>query len=190
MLFRSKFKLSGLWDELENLFIPISCLRNEDKTYFEQLEKQDSRIIIFEHKDPHFNSEPATLNYIKNRAINFESNKKILYTHTKGTSYDNYLIRRRMMAWTRYMDLNCIYKWKECVEALNNFDTAGGHFTGGQEEYSKQTEDKIQFINGVSLSGEYYQDRGKYIVSVPHYSGNFWWANSNHLKRLDRRAHV
>jgi hypothetical protein len=178
-----KLKLSKLWDELEFLFIPISCLREEDKKYFEQLKQQDSKIIIFEHQDSNFNSEPATLNFIKNRALNFESNKKILYTHTKGTSRDNYLLRRRMMAWSRYMDLNCIYKWKECVEALNNFDTAGGHFTGGQEEYSQQTEDQFQFINDVSTNGK-YMDSGIVMASIPHYSGNFWWANSDHLKRL------
>jgi len=179
-----KFKLSGLWDELEFLFIPISGLREEDKKYFEQLKQQDSRIIIFEHPDHSFSSEPATLNFIKNRASNFESNKKILYTHTKGTSHDQYIVRRRMMAWSRYMDLNCIYKWKECVEALNNFDTAGGHFTGGQEEYSQQTEDQFHFVNDVSLDGKYFKNKGAYMVSIPHYSGNYWWANSNHLKRL------
>ncbi len=146
-----KLKLSGLWDNMEKLFIPVSGMREQDKEFFEDLKLLSSKIKIFEHLNPVFNNEPDTLNYIKNRAEKFENNKPILYMHTKGVTYDHPVLNKNVKGWVRYLDLYTIGHWKECIEALQTYDTAG----------------------------TMYSD-----VPMKHFSGNFWWANSDYIKTL------
>lgn len=146
-----KIKLSGLWDNMEKFFIPVSGMREQDKEFFEDLKLLSNKIKIFEHVNPVFNNEPDTLNYIKNRAEKFENNKSILYMHTKGVTYDHPVINKNVKAWVRYLDLYTIGHWRECIDALSNHDTAGGLFSP---------------------------------TPMKHYSGNFWWANSDYIKTL------
>lgn len=146
-----KIKLSGLWDKMEKMFIPVSGMREQDKEFFEDLKLLSNKIKIFEHVNPVFNNEPDTLNFIKNRAENFENNKPILYMHTKGVTYDHPVLNKNVKAWVRYLDLYTIGHWKECIDSLNSYDTAG-------TMYSPQP--------------------------MKHYSGNFWWANSDYIKTL------
>ena len=146
-----KIKLSGLWDNMEKFFIPVSGMREQDKEFFEDLKLLSNKIKIFEHVNPVFNNEPDTLNFIKNRAENFENNKSILYMHTKGVTYDHPVLNKNVKAWVRYLDLYTIGHWKECIDALSTYDTAG-------TMYSPEP--------------------------MKHYSGNFWWANSDYIKTL------
>ena len=146
-----KIKLSGLWDKMEKMFIPVSGMREQDKEFFEDLKLLSNKIKIFEHVNPVFNNEPDTLNFIKNRAENFENNKSILYMHTKGVTYDHPVLNKNVKAWVRYLDLYTIGHWKECIDALSTYDTAG-------TMYSPEP--------------------------MKHYSGNFWWANSDYIKTL------
>ena len=146
-----KIKLSGLWDKMEKMFIPVSGMREQDKEFFEDLKLLSNKIKIFEHVNPVFNNEPDTLNYIKNRAENFENNKSILYMHTKGVTYDHPVLNKNVKAWVRYLDLYTIGHWKECIDSLNSYDTAGGFYLP---------------------------------EPMKHYSGNFWWANSDYIKTL------
>lgn len=146
-----KIKLAGLWDNMEKLFIPVSGMREQDKEFFEDLKLLSNKIKIFEHINPVFDNEPDTLNYIKNRAENFETNKPILYMHTKGVTYDHPVLNKNVKGWVRYLDLYTIAHWEECIDALNLYDTAGSMYSP---------------------------------VPMKHYSGNFWWANSDYIKTL------
>ena len=146
-----KIKLSGLWDNMEKLFIPVSGMREQDKEFFEDLKLLSNKIKIFEHINPVFNNEPDTLNYIKNRAENFETNKPILYMHTKGVTYDHPVLNKNVKGWVRYLDLYTIAHWEECINALNLYDTAGPMYSP---------------------------------TPMKHYSGNFWWANSDYIKTI------
>ena len=146
-----KIKLSGLWDNMEKLFIPVSGIREQDKEFFEDLKLLSNKIKIFEHINPVFNNEPDTLNYIKNRAENFETNKPILYMHTKGVTYDHPVLNKNVKEWVRYLDLYTIAHWEECINALNLYDTAGPMYSP---------------------------------TPMKHYSGNFWWANSDYIKTI------
>jgi len=146
-----KIKLAGLWDNMEKLFIPVSGMREQDKEFFEDLKLLSNKIKIFEHINPVFNNEPDTLNYIKNRAENFETNKPILYMHTKGVTYDHPVLNKNVKGWVRYLDLYTIAHWEECIDALNLYDTAGPMYSP---------------------------------TPMEHYSGNFWWANSDYIKTI------
>lgn len=71
--------------------------------------------------------------------------------HTKGVTYDHPILNKNVKAWVRYLDLYTIGHWKECIDALNTYDTAGTMYSP---------------------------------TPMKHYSGNFWWANSNYIKTL------
>jgi hypothetical protein len=58
--------------------------------------------------------------------------------------------------WRNYMNYFIIEKWKDCVEYLNEHDSVGCNYM-----------EKTPY--------------GKY----PHYSGNFWWANSEYISKLN-----
>ena len=146
----SKFRASGLWNNITTFFIPVSGMREQDKDFFDDLKLLSSKIKIFEHKDPVFNNEPDTLNYMKFRAENFEKNIPMLYMHTKGVTYEHPILRRNVDGWVRYLDLYTISKWEECINALNTHDVAGG----------------------------------LYVENPRHFSGNFWWVNSDYIKTL------
>ena len=126
----NKFKASGLWKEIKTLWIPVSGVREEDQEFLKTLKLYSPKIKVFEHQNPVFNNEPDTLNFMKIRAENFESNTPMLYIHTKGVSHDHPILKRNVEAWVRYLDLWCIGHWKECIDALKEGNVAGGFLIG------------------------------------------------------------
>lgn len=58
--------------------------------------------------------------------------------------------------WRKLMEYFCIERWQECLEKLETHDTVGC----------------------------LYMDEC-YLGFYPHYSGNFWWANSSYIRTLD-----
>jgi GR25 family glycosyltransferase involved in LPS biosynthesis len=85
----------------------------------------------------------------------------ILYLHTKGVCYENnkqHPIYNNVQDWIHFMLYFVVYKYKDCVELLKIHDSVGVN-------YSPR-----------NLSNP---------NSHNHWSGNFWWATSNHIKRLD-----
>ena len=170
-----KLKLSGLWDNMEKLFIPVSGMREEDKDFFEDLKYLSNKIKIFEHINPVFNNEPDTLNYIRNRAEKFEKNKPILYMHGKGVTYDHPIVNKNIKAWVRYLDLYTIGHWKECVDALKNHDAAGPFYHDGDIKY---------------FSGNFWWANSDYIKTLDYLNkdniqnlnrGEFWLGTNNNF---------
>ena len=98
--------------------------------------------------------------------INYFSKKNpgtnILYIHTKGVSYpDDY---HEESDWIDMM-LHFLFDVK-CLYLLNTFDTLGCNYTTDGYNYSK--------------------DGYKTTLAPAHYSGNFWWAQSDYLKNLEK----
>ena len=83
-------------------------------------------------------------------------NCNILYIHTKGIRYDKN--DQKENDWINLMLYFLLYKHSDCIQKLNeNYDTVGCN---------------------------YYCKIYHYIP--PHFSGNFWWANTNYLKSLKK----
>lgn len=150
----NKFKASGLWKEIKTLWIPVSGVREEDKSFLKTLQLYSPKIKVFEHQDPVFNNEPDTLNFMKNRAEKFESNTPMLYIHTKGVTYNHPLLKKNVEAWVRYLDLWCIGHWKECIEALKDHSVAGGILIGENE-------------NNTHYQGNFWWTNSDYITTLP-----------------------
>lgn len=81
---------------------------------------------------------------------------KIWYIHTKGVARPD--VREQENHWRQYMQYFVIEKWQQCVEALNSHDVCGAEWFYAKFPDSKESS---------------------------HFSGNFWWANSNYINTLD-----
>lgn len=95
---------------------------------------------------------------------------KVLYIHTKTVSHkyekDNpqydYMqpYWDNMHHWLTYIEYFNVIRWRESVELLNKYDCVGTEW------------DKIA-------------DIAKIQMPMPHYAGNFWWANASYISKLD-----
>jgi hypothetical protein len=83
---------------------------------------------------------------------------KVWYIHTKGVSRP---YSASINDWRRYMEYFVIEKNDGCIEALNEFDACGVDW---------YTEEEIISMWHRRVS--------------PHFSGNFWWANSEYIRKL------
>jgi glycosyltransferase involved in cell wall biosynthesis/predicted O-methyltransferase YrrM len=100
-------------------------------------------------------------------------NYKILYMHTKGAGWSVEKIKKdthyevikdilhvNVNHWANYLGYFNINRWKDCVSLLNEYDCVG-------TEWEKEA------------------NLGNHAITIPHYSGNFWWANSEYISQLD-----
>lgn len=108
--------------------------------------------------------EIPTLNKLKHLSESIY-NIKILYLHTKGITWDsgerkyheksNYAVNACIDDWVDMMLYFLVEKHQECISKLNSgYDSVGCNYLEACSHYPK------------------------------HYSGNFWWANSKHIKNL------
>lgn len=113
-------------------------------------------------RNTNWKEETETLIALKNFA---EENPdyKILYLHTKGASKGTL----ESQSWRLMMEYFVIDRWKECIDYLNEYDCVGQTWL--------ILGDTI-WENGITTPN---------IDNVGHYPGNFWWANSSHILRLN-----
>jgi hypothetical protein len=86
---------------------------------------------------------------------------KLLYMHARGITKDPH--SREGLAsddWTKMLEFFNLARWKNAVDVLND------HYTAGCEMWSHAHRTRP---GGFSF----------------HYAGNFWWARSDYVKRLD-----
>lgn len=83
-----------------------------------------------------------------------EDNAYYLYFHAKGVTQSGEK-RPHVDMWRKYLNYFCITQWRDCVASLET---------------------------SVDLAGCQYMPQTKYYPC--HYSGNFWWAASEYIKRL------
>ena len=86
-----------------------------------------------------------------------------MYLHTKGNSANrenNKHLTLCVRDWVDYMLYFNVVQWNECVNLLDKYD-----------------------VCGVNL-----QIDGRSYTKGWHYAGNFWWANSGHIKKLRTRV--
>lgn len=91
---------------------------------------------------------------------------KVLYFHTKGSTQENTSRIFSVNKWRYYLEYFTIHEWRECIRVLNEYDTAG-------TEYLLET----GLINQETGNTEWENNK--------HYSGNYWWANSSYITKLD-----
>ena len=101
---------------------------------------------------------------------------KVLYLHTKGVTHDEN--DEYFTNWIRHLSYFNIEKWEDRIKNLDNYDTSGlNYIINPKENKNKLVRQSIRMIE---KSSEY--ERAK------HYKGNFWWANSHHIKKLKKSS--
>jgi beta-1,4-mannosyl-glycoprotein beta-1,4-N-acetylglucosaminyltransferase len=156
----SNERLDYLIDKLKssnciNIFDKIIINNIGEKIY----KKFGNNIEVINFSDNVKLFETCTINKLLQFAQN-EKDSYILYIHTKGIGYDKtHLQYEYVNDWIDMMLYFLVEQHKLCIELLdNNYDTVGCNIRGSKT---------IQYD------------------SVPlHYSGNFWWANSNYISTL------
>jgi len=109
---------------------------------------------------------------------------KVLYLHTKGASYANKpFVQIRDVAldspkkllrigdWVEYLSYFNIEKWQDRISDLEKHDASGVNLTKNPSWLSRQL---IKATKERDCRSEF------------HYSGNFWWSNSGHIKKLPK----
>jgi len=114
------------------------------------------------HAPQEWREETPTLRMLKDFC---ESNpgKKILYIHSKGVTRNNLTHN----CWRLYMEYFCVHKWRDCVADLDTHDCAGCLWV---------SQNQIPVFPPGSRPSTHYP---------PHFSGTFWWTNSDYVCRLD-----
>tara|TARA_Y100000034_G_C6859101_1_gene390771 strand:- start:139 stop:957 length:819 start_codon:yes stop_codon:yes gene_type:complete len=100
---------------------------------------------------------------------------KIFYIHTKGASFDGKTlpdwaknnkklgspetVATNVLHWRKYLEYFILEKHEQCIKALDTCDACG-------VEWKQKSR--------TSTAG----------TLPPHFSGNFWWANSEHIARI------
>jgi len=86
-----------------------------------------------------------------------EEDFNVLYLHTKGISYKNLNLSNNIKAWVNMMLYFLVEKYENCLKLLDKHSSIGCKL----EKYNNSNKNQ-------------------------HYSGNFWWATSDHIKSLPK----
>lgn len=99
---------------------------------------------------------------------------KVLYLHTKGVTRDS--TKSHVQDWVDYMSYFNIEKWRDRLSDLKKYDLSGANYI--KNPISPKSP-------AVALTIECLKRYDKYkYADACHYSGNFWWGNSCHIKGL------
>jgi hypothetical protein len=92
-----------------------------------------------------------------------EEDFNVLYLHTKGVTKPGY---QQIIDWTNLLSYFNINKWQDRLKDLEDNDCSGVNFFGNPDD-----------IN-------HHPSTWGYGKAPLHYSGNFWWSKSSHIKNL------
>jgi hypothetical protein len=143
----SALSKSGLYDKLKTIHVLCTnpTMQTEKSAYF-----VPSKLTVINAGDPKHYERPA-LWFCKN--YTFPEGAKVLYLHTKGLRWWGTAREKNVEDWVHLMIHWNIYKWKDAIITLDDYDTYG-----------------CNHVNNDKPS---------------HYSGNFWWATSSHLRSCE-----
>ena len=109
--------------------------------------------------------EALTLSFLRNSCIEGMSDQ-VFYMHTKGVSRTHPHESVCQGEWRELMEYYIVDRWKDCLKELREYDVAGVNWHLGQG-----------YMGASSKTAEG-------TIVTPHFSGNFWWANSTYVLSL------
>jgi hypothetical protein len=151
----------------ENSIIKIGVL-HEQRVFTEigllkRLVKKYKNIELMFVKENTGFGESETMGIMKDDCDNFKTNQNVLYIHAKGVTQHKTEKEIAVSDWRKMMEYFLIDNWRECVLKLEEgYDCCGINH-----------QIHAGYING--------KTQKTYI-----YNGNFFWANSNYIKSLDK----
>jgi hypothetical protein len=147
---------SGLYEYSNHIYLSI----NGDIKQLINLNR-DKYVIVNDNKDA-TKAEFPTIELVWKNSIAYDDNTNILYLMTKGVSRNNPYVtdQLNMLA---YFNIN---KWRDRINELKENDCTGVNLRGNPDD-----------IN-------FHPSTWGYGKAPKHYSGNFWWTKSSHVKKL------
>ena len=153
----TRIKESGLYDACDKIYLVF----NGERKYLSFNLVSDKYVIIDANPDISKCEFPA-LDLIWKDAQAEDS--IMLYLHTKGVTKPGY---QQIVDWTNYLAHFNINKWQDRLKDLEDEnDCSGVNFFGNPEDIKQ------------------HPSTWGYGKTPQHYSGNFWWSKSSHIKKL------
>lgn len=154
----TKINKSGMLNKTEKLFVGIN---GNDGNWIGSL--SDKIEILYQVDKPEL-EQSLTLSFLYMFAkADADNSHFIYYTHTKGVTH---LESKPQSDWCKMMEYFIIMKHETCIKELHKSDVVGINWHLG-EGYMGASSKKC---GGIKVG--------------PHFSGNFWWATSEYLKKL------
>jgi hypothetical protein len=162
-----QIKSSGLWENLNKIFINICGLEEDKLKIVNYLKSKKVIINIVEN-----NFEFPTL--IQMSEISQNEKFKGVYIHAKSTSYSpNHKDKWKYEICRKILDYQILKNWKSCYTKILSHDLVGTLFRIGNTEI----DDYWQNWSDVN--------DGKFRFT-DHFSGNFYWFDSEYFSKIPK----
>ena len=163
-----KFQASGLYEKANKIYLTLFGDVDNNKEFLSDLKDLYPKIEYAVISNAEFNNEPDTLNLMLKKAKEYETNTPMLYLHTKGLSHTHPDVKKNVESWVRYLDLFVIYKWEECVKALETYDAAGGFYVSNPKHFQGNfwwaNSDYIKGLSKINLENIKNLNRGEFWI--------------------------
>lgn len=153
----NRIKQSGLYDSCNKIFLVFNGPSN-----LISFEITGDKFFKIEANENILKCEFPTLDLIWNHCSK-EDDLNILYLHTKGVTKPGF---QNVEDWTNYLSYFNINKWQDRIKDLEMYDCTGVNFMGSANDIFE------------------HPSTWGYGKAPLHYSGNFWWSKSSHIKKL------
>lgn len=147
---------SGLINVVNNIYINFVGNSIHDIDF---LIKQNNKINIINYTNKYNDYERSCLHSLLDWSQTNESN--ILYIHAKGVSKPK---NKNIWNWRKLLEEHIIYKYKDCIDKLKEYDVVGMNFLDGGHKNQKILNEN----------------------HCVHFSGNFWWSKTSYIKTLPK----
>lgn len=151
---------SGLYDNIDKIFIGFNGNKNIGD-YIKSLNIKKKFEILYQIDYPQI-YEALTLSFLYRISQNFDG--YVFYIHSKGVSRNS---PQCQTDWRNLMEYWIINRWEDCIKELLYHDMVGINWHFGEG-----------YMGASSRHAE-----GTPVT--PHFSGNFWWANSTYIRKLN-----
>ena len=153
-----RIKQSGLYDSCDKIFLVFNGDRN-----LLSFKLVSEKYVIIDSNSDVSKCEFPTLDLIWNDCKNSDEEFYVLYLHTKGVSKPGF---QNVVDWVNYLSYFNINKWNDRISDLELNDCSGVNFFGNPNDINE------------------HPSTWGYGKAPQHYSGNFWWSKSSHIKKL------
>lgn len=158
-----RFSQSELSTQAKNVYVMLNGNLTEFLDLARLLENNSNVRIVHTNPDATLMEWPGLM-HLKHYCDAVATEEYVMYFHIKGVTH---LANPGIQDWRKYLEYWNIDRWQDCVALLDQ-----GHDTVG-----------TNFINEPFLGAD------RLPRNWNHYSGNFWWARSSYIKRLQPLPH-
>lgn len=145
----TKIIFSGLYDKVKEIKCCMTGKKDKMEAIRSFLSESGKKFVIVAEGVDDMSFERFTLNQIP-KAITDQD--RFLYIHTKGVS-EKHAKNDNVYWWRTWMEYHLIYRYKECLEALNRVNIVGVGYT-------------TKMI-GPHFSGNFWWSKGSYFNTLP-----------------------